>query len=243
MYSTIQDLVTSAYIGLGLRSIAISQLPTPNESNYALELLNEFISTLSGRRLLKTALTQEQFTINSSSSTYTIGPGAVFNTSVPISINSAFLRDSNNEDWDLKIIYKPEYDSIDDKSYIQSFPWALCYDPGETEQTTRTGNIIIYPKPDQNYTLFIESMKYFSRVAITDAYDFPEGYQEFLKYNLMLRLCVPFGLDPSPAIIKFANEAETVVLRNNQAREKSAYNLPITSRKTIGNIYTYSDNN
>lgn len=242
MYSTIQDLVTSSYMGLGIRSIAISQLPTPNESNYAVTLLNEFISTLSGRRLLKTALTQEQFTITSASATYKIGIGSAFNTSVPISIESAFIRDQNGEDWDLKIIYKPEYDSMNDKTYVQSFPWALCYDPGETVQATRAGTIIIYPEPDQNYTLFIESIKSFVAVKITDAYNFPEGYQEFLKYNLMLRLCVPFGIEPPMAIMKFANDAEKIILRNNDDRQKSVNNLPIPNSKIRGNIFTYADN-
>ena len=184
---TVLDLIKASFRTIGV--LAKSEAPSADESADALQSLNVMLALWAARGLMVLGSISENFPITSVQSSWTIGVGAVFNTSKPSSILRAFVRDSNGYDYPVEVIARQIYDSFSDKSTSRGRPEYLFYEPGLTQQTIHSGAIYLYGMPDSDYTLFIESLKPLTSFStISDAVTFPPVYFEALKYNLAIRL-------------------------------------------------------
>ena len=205
--------------------------PLPaEEAESALEELNSFLKTLSADVATIFNDTKESFTLNGSRS-YTIGSGGDFDTTMPISIQSMFIRDAGGGDYNLMQLNVEQYADIMQKGNIGR-PSAFFYEKG-----TPLGTIYLYPVGGSGYTLHIWSNKAISSFAdLTTDYNLVEGVDDMLVYNLAMRLSPDYEKEPTPFIKEMARNTKLAVEGNVRRN-----NYPVSSRgvseRSSGNIY------
>ena len=193
--ATAQDIIKDA-MGL-IGAIGIGETPTDAELQEGLTKLNNMLGTLSNNRAVIYARTEESFTLTQGERAYEIGT----NTTRPISIESAYIRDSDSRDTPLKIITEDKYNGIPDKS-MEGLPYCLLYDSQHP-----SGHIYLYFVPDSAYTLVLDSWKPFTAFAsLTTIVAFPPGYEEMFTYNLTKRLAPRYGLTVTPEVREIARD-------------------------------------
>ena len=184
MNLTVQDIITAQLRGIGV--LGEGQAPTAQQLTDMIQGNNIMLDNWSSKRLMVRSLTTDDFPLVASKASYTIGVGADFNTSKPLMISDAFVRDTYDVDIPLDIWNEDQYNAQDDKDFVQSRPEALYYDPGAAQQATQAGTIWMYPIPDDTtqYTLYITSQKYLNEfVNPGDAITFEPAYFKALKFN------------------------------------------------------------
>lgn len=170
------DILNASYRKIGIN------IPDTTQQSNALEALNNMVGIM-GLEGLFPFVTRESFTMTVGQDTYTIGSGGTFDTIRPLSIKSVFIRDSNNNDYSIKIYSMEEYNSIALKSqsgrptkayYIPEYPLA---------------KIIFNYDADEAYTVFFEFEKNFTEVSSTSTtVALPNEYKTMLVYNLAVAL-------------------------------------------------------
>lgn len=217
--------------------------PPADEVQDALETMDTMLKSWGARRLMVRATVPENFPLVSGQNSYTIGVGMDFNTVKPFDVKSAFVRDGNTFDSPVSVVPRDLYDSMQDKDVSLGRPKMLAYDPGQAQQTTQAGTILLYPIPDSSspYTLYMDTHKPFSSVStLTEAITFESPYEELIKYELAKRLwreyhkaSVPVPMD----ILGLAGDAMRVVETMNQVKLAMSTDLP-SVRGGSYNVYT-----
>ena len=166
-------------------------------------------------KLLVYQFQDETHTLVAGTNNYTIGSGATIDTTRPVRIESAYIRDSSNYDTLVNVINKDEYDQIGLKTTQASNPDRLFYDPGFAN-----GTIYLYPTPSAAYTLHIKTWKPFSSFStLATSATFPPGYNQFLIYNLAVLLGTLFRVPKATIedlILVASDTKEKIETLNNQ---------------------------
>lgn len=195
--ATVLDAVTGAAQLLGV--VFKSETLSADESNDGLVALNDMLSSWSNDSSLTYSNTTEYFTLASGTKSYTIGTGGDFNTTRPISITTAFIRDGSI-DYPMSLISDVEYESLAYKSLQAGYPRLLNFG-----NEYPLANILIYPAPSSAYQLWITSKKPLpTYAAITDTINLPAGWLKAIKENLALELAPQYGLEPSATLVRRA---------------------------------------
>lgn len=149
----------------------------------AFEALNSLLAFWGSEKLLVPYIIQENKTLSIGTNTYTIGSSGDINSTRPIKVVDAWIRDSSNNDYPLEIISKNYYNEQALKT-MQGRPSMLEYSPEYT-----LGKIRLYPTPSAAETLYIDSWKPLTAIsAVTDTINFPPMYEEALVYNLAINI-------------------------------------------------------
>src|SRR5688572_8871221 len=82
------------------------------EGTYWLGRLNSFMEGLSIDRASVLSITQDNLALTAGTVSYTIGSGGAFNTTRPVKIVNAFVRDSSNYDTPVDVIGQAAYNDI-----------------------------------------------------------------------------------------------------------------------------------
>lgn len=69
-----------------------------DEAADGLDIVTDIVESWSNERWMQTHITEITHTLVASTGSYTIGSGGDINTTWPVKIQSAFIRDSNNYD-------------------------------------------------------------------------------------------------------------------------------------------------
>lgn len=243
--TTAQDIITTAL----QFSRGDNPGDTPSAADLAsgLDLLNLMLDSWSGRSLLTLAEIQENFPLVAGTAAYTIGASATFNTSMPFSISSAFIRDANYVDYDLDIVSREVFNSKVDKAMPGDYarPEILFYDPGATQQATQAGTINLYMAPDASiaYTLFIVSEKPLTEFAsLSTSITFRPSYKLAIISNLVVLMNAMYGRTTSPEMIQTATESMRIIEAVNAANKKkiSGFTFPGQKNRSY-NILTGTD--
>jgi hypothetical protein len=175
-----------------------------------LEDLNNLISSLNAEGLIIPSLTKISHTLVAGTNNYTIGTGGDINTTRPMSITNAFIRDSNNYDHHVTIRAISDYAKISSKS-TQGRPTKLYYNP-----TYSTGKIYLYLNPDTAEDLHMDLMVPLSEIsAVGDTVDLPGEFKRMLIYNLALDIAPEADIEDWPELVRIANESKRFVKRLN----------------------------
>jgi len=215
--STVSDIVNAACRQLGFT-------PTANEAADGLRALNLLLVSLasSPQGLYQTA--RESFTLTSGTASYTIGPSGAFNTTQPVRIVSAFVR-NGDIDYPLSThkLTAEEYASIAQKS-MGGMPEHYFFERGAT-----TGTIILYPTPDSAYALHIYSHKPLAQyTSLSDTITLPPEYEPMLKFQLAVDLAAEFGIQIPPQVAVRADNLLAELKRMNTNVPRAAC-LPFSS--------------
>ncbi len=195
------------HIDAALRNIGVTK-PSSAQRINGLEAINDMISHWSADNLILPSITTETLTLSTSSREYTIGSGGDFNTTRPMQIYNAFLRDSNNDDFPLDIYTKKEYNRINDKT-VSGRPREFVFIKSVT-----LGKIIFDLTPDEAYSFILDSYKPLTELALlTTTLTLPDEYKLAVKYNLALQLAAMEDIQVSPIVQQIAVDS----LRNIRA--------------------------
>ena len=154
-----------------------------NEQPYYLGQVNAFLDMLSIERLMTFQLVQESFLLTASTISYTIGPGATFNTVRPTRIvDPCFIRDSDGSDSELTILNDVSYGRIVQKQTSGSYTNYINYNQGYS--ATSSGTLNFWPGPTSNLTTYINSWKQLGNFStLTQNVSLPPGYQAMIECN------------------------------------------------------------
>lgn len=175
-----------------------------------LESLNNLISSLNAEGLMIPSITKVSHTLVAGTNNYTIGTGADIDTTRPMSIRSAFIRDSNNYDHYVEIKAIERYAKIASKT-TQGRPAHLYYNPAYS-----LGKIYLYMTPDTAEDLHMDLIVPLAEIsAVGDTVDLPREYKRMLIYNLSIDIAPQFDIEDMSIIVRSANESKRVVKRLN----------------------------
>lgn len=191
---------------------------TADEASDGLELLNELLESLSNEGLACHQILQENFALSSGVASYTIGSGATFNTTRPLNVLSAFIRDGGY-DYPLRVLTREEYDRFTPKT-TQYQPEYLYYEP-----SVANGRIYLYGVPAKAYAvtdgLYINSQKQLQQFALlTTEIVLPPGYKRMLRYNLAPELAPEYNRKVPDAVLAIARESKASIKRLNSRTPK-----------------------
>ena len=232
MRLTVADLLTSQLRLIG--AVEPGETPEASELNDALQANNIMLDNWSARTLLVRAAVQETFQLVPNKAAYTIGVGADFNTSKPVMVLGAFIRDTGANDIPLEIMTFDQFDALPDKSISVGMPEALYYDPGLAQQAVQTGTIKIYQTPDRVYTLFLEQQKYLKEfVNLADVVTFEPAYLRAIKFNGAMEYYYEYRKHTQmipPGIKRIASESLNIVENMNGQLRVMGFDIPNAGR-------------
>lgn len=238
----VQDIFIAMMEVIG--ATTLDEVPEDNEMQKCRRHVNLMLDSWSARNLLQLAAVQENFPLMAGKVSYTIGVGGNFNTSKPIEVLRAFVRDASNNDYPVDVKTVEVYESYSDKMISRSRPEALYYDPGVTQQSVQTGTIFLYPIPDDSSDkLYIDSQKYFTEFTnLTDSVTFTPAYFRAIIYNGAIALWRPMGRRGNVPmdILGIASESLRTLENMNAKPMISALDIP-GARRTGGSYNIYTD--
>ena len=200
--SDINTIVEAALRKLGIREISTARWVD------ALEAVNQLQYSWGDN--LHNAPTQEYFTLVAGTASYTIGTGGAFDTTRPIKLISAFIRDSSGNDHEVDFMPVDEYDLIHDKDAVGR-PTRLYYHPSST-----LGKIYFDKAPESAETLYLTSLKPITAYTLTsESFSMPIEYELAFIYNLAIILADEYNMTPSQNIINMANLLLTQIAERN----------------------------
>lgn len=156
---------------------------------------------------------QEALSWTGGQASRTIGSGGNLNTTRPDRIESAYWRDSANQDHPLHVLSaREQYDNLTVKSTQTDFPEYLFYDSAYP-----LGVLYLYCVPSATATLLLNSWQQLQTFADTaTALALPPGYEDYIVSNLALRLAPEYpGTVVTQELRDFARTSKAAVKMNN----------------------------
>lgn len=234
------DLITRSARTLGY--LGRTEVLSAGDANDGLNCLNAMLDSWSGEGLASWATNQQQFILTPGKQQYTIGTVGTpdVNNTRPIDITQAFIRGTNNLDYNMNVIPQTQWDNIGFKSITSQIPNTLFYDSQEP-----LGIINIFPIPLLAYTLFYSAVLQQNMFALlTTQLAAPPGYTRAYILNLALEMqtagfpCMLKG-DDMLQLRANAAEAKANIKRSNIKEELSEYDPYIVSNSyATYNIYS-----
>lgn len=188
-----------------IRVLGEGEEPSDQEARDCLMAWNGLLDAWGIERLMLYELIEESFTWPASTISRTIGSGGNFDTVRPVKIESAFTRDSANNDTPLTLIERQDYDRIGMKSEDGSiYPDWLFYDPSYP-----LGSLYLVYPPSSSVSLFLSSWKPFTQfTSFATKIAYPPGYKRAFDYNLAVEIAPEFGATPSPEVMRQARDTK-----------------------------------
>ena len=235
---TAQQILTRA--AKAIRYLGRSESLSAQDANDGLDAMNALLQSWSGEGLMSHANVLGSHTLVANTQSYTIGSGGTINTTWPVDIIQAYVRDANNIDYPLEIIPQAKWERIGYKSNTAQIPSVLFYD---TQYPL--GVIYIFPVPTLAYTLYFTSKILQTNFStMTHSLSAPPAYERAYILNLAMELQsagFPSNLSPQDyaSLVTNASEAKGNLKRNNIKEVIADYDDAIVSRSAATwNIYT-----
>ena len=201
--TTAGDLITAAFNKVSVYN------PTTAQTASALLSLNSFISVI-GAEGLGYAVTGESHALTIGTAEYTVGSAGNLNTVRPDRMESCFIRNSDGYDFPLEVIPAKSYNDIVYKSqsgrpervyFLPEYPLA---------------KFIFDYEPAEAYTAYFDFWKPFTVFALTTTtVSLPGQYEEFLIYNMAVRLGEDWDRKVSLTVMSRAKETKEIVQNLN----------------------------
>lgn len=170
------------------------------EAQDALTALNNMMSSWSAGGGMVFTQVREEFSLTGAGS-YTIGSGANFDTTRPLEIDAAFVRQGGT-DYELTQYNAKQWSNITTKD-SGGTPEVFYYD-----NNNPTGKLYIYPDAS-GYTLVLFSRKELeSFTSLTDDITLPAGYERALVYSLACELAPEYEKQPTGMLVAAATESK-----------------------------------
>lgn len=222
------DLIKSSMRLVGI--ISGNQTPKANESNDALNVLNDLLEDWATDNLLCWGSANNSYPAIAGKNSYMLGPTVTAPDWVgqrPTSIDAAYAN-LNGVDYPIRMMGPDHYSRIAVKQ-TTGIPYEMWY-----INNFPNGEVIIYPTPDQAYTIFTIADQLLSKVAtLTTTLTYPNGYAKALRWNLAVDLAAEYGVPVSPDVSRIATESKvTIMSSNNDAKDTMNFDPILTDRRS-----------
>jgi hypothetical protein len=219
---TLLDIIKDALQDIGV--LAAGESPEPEDEQLALRTVNRILDSwnFQTRAIFNVNFTEFSWTANQTSRT--IGPTGNFVVNQrPDEILSArwkWTSSTPNIYYRIAIRDQQWWGTRTIRNYGTTIPTNLYYSPDYSIATDQAGNangtIYLLPFPTVTYPIELELKNTFSRfTAITDTFNFPQGYEEAVEKTLAEKLCLPFGKSASGDLLREARNARAVIKGSN----------------------------
>ena len=237
--TTANDLITDVL--QKLKVYAPGESINAQDSAWGLTALNDMLDSWSNESLSCFANIEITFPLVPGQNQYTIGIGGNVNVARPISISTgsgtAFLVDTNNNRFGMKIIEQDMWNQIGLLTEQSSLPDTLFYDP-----QFPLGIINVFPMPSSTYTVHLDSRLQLADMTLFQNFQLPPGYLAALKSNLYIRMFNDYRQGEPPAIrMEMASRDLATIKRSNIKISSSSYDGAIVSRASGGTYNIYTD--
>lgn len=203
-FPTANEIILSAFELIRVSDSESLQVPTTAQYNRAIQALNFMLTAWQADGLQLWARKTTSFALTTGTINYEIGSGATINVNRPLKIYNAWRHEStNNTDVPIQVVSEKEYNEYNNKEQTGT-PISLYYNPryesnSVQEGSTAKGLISIYQPADATgaslYSIFINYQRPFNDfTATTDTLDFPQEWNEAIKYGLAVRLAPIYGV-------------------------------------------------
>lgn len=187
----------------------------PDEITDLFSRLNRMISAWSNDGALIYADTQITHTLTVNDGDYTIGSGADINTTRPMKIKTAFIRNSNH-DYPVEIVDEYKFNRVHNKAVQSTYPEYLYYRTGFP-----TGTVNLWPKPSQANTLYMDvTVPLTAFSTLSETISLPPGYEEAIEYNFLKRIAGSYGVVMTPEQREIADDSLADIRRVNMSNNK-----------------------
>ena len=208
--------------------LGVGQTPLAEDINDCFVLLQRMCNQWQRRRWMVPSLTDIS-TLGNSQISNTVGPGGYWNiTPRPRAFRGGYFIQNTQSGTPVSLPLSPifayeDYIRITVKN-LNTFPEAFFYDNQNNATVTGNnpavvtslGNLFIWPIPDSSYTIH---MIYESDLGwpntLNSVFTMPEEYAEAVHYNLALRICSMYQVDPKPSTGGLAKVALNTIKMNN----------------------------
>jgi hypothetical protein len=224
--ATALDLVKGAMRLVGV--LAEGETPEAEDANIVLSALNAMLDSWNLESLLIYHIQDEAFPVSAGVGEYGIGTGQTFNTTRPVSIESAFIRDGSGNDHPLTVFEFDRWDDIPDKDAVGR-PDALSYEPSYPY-----GQIKLWPAPSAADTLHIRTFKPLSNsLTLATQLAIPTGYERAIRFNLAVEIAPEFEREASPTVQRVAIDTLRAIKTRNTRVPQMGLGLPVACRFNV----------
>ena len=211
-----RQIGTTALLLLGVASAEqpISAFMAQN----ALETLNSMLDSWSVERLLTYTRPKVPLLLEPGRGVYTWGvstPPADIPREPPVRLEMALLTVEDTTpglEWEVEIVTQSEYEtSVALKGMSSSYP-AMLY----LEASQPVARLHVWPIPQRAYTLQLLPWTAHAPYEHWDhIISWPNGYQRAMQFNLALELGSQYGVEPSPLVLRTAEESKRAIFSIN----------------------------
>lgn len=202
------DLIASSLRLIGV--LASGEVPSADEANDALTILNQMIDSWTAERMMIFTLNINEFVLTAGQQVYTLGVGGNFNIARPARIERMGIVSLNNPaqplELPLEMLTDQQWAAIPVKVISSSLPQKV-YDDGAFPLR----NLSFWCIPNVQVKTRIYGWATLAQFPdlVTDI-TFPPGYLKAIRYNLAVDLAPEFGvveLNPITASIAVTSKA------------------------------------
>lgn len=232
--ATARDIINDALKQIG--ALAIGETATAEEADDALGVLNDMLDSWRTESLLVYNIDSNVFPFTAGKSYYTIGIGGDFNVERPIRIESAYVRDSNGNDYKMVTTEdSQDYSDLIAKYVTSTIPY-LLYDNGNFPLK----GLSIWPVPASGtYSLVLWTWGVLAEFdSLNTDIQLPPGYKLAIQNNLAFMLCPRYGITNVAEIEKAATRTKAQIKRINTVTPTMAFPRSLTGNAVAFNWLT-----
>ena len=204
---------------LRLLGVAAAEQPlSADMAQSALDALNAMLDGWAVERLLIFTRPKIPLVLEPGRPTYTWGlsvPPADIPREPPVRLEMALLTVEDTTpglEWEVKILTQSEYESSVWLKGMESTYPAMLY----LEASQPVARLHVWPIPQIAYTLqLLPWTAHAPYAAWDDVLPWPNGYQRAMQFNLALELAPQYGVEPSPLILRTAEESKRAIFPIN----------------------------
>lgn len=213
--STAQSIINRAF------RLATGSTDTPggSDTTTALEALNNLLGSWQNDGLVVFSRTTLTLPTVAAQASYTIGPSGDLVTTRPVSIEKAYIRESNS-DYEIELIEFKEWDLIVDKTATSDLVTVAYYNP-----TSTNGTFYVWPIPDGVKNIYLDVKTPFSTLAAGDTLVYPPGYERALGFALAIEIAPEYGQQVPAVIYDLAAKSKAEIMRTNSRPIKAKSGL------------------
>ena len=208
--------------------LGVGQTALAQDTNDCFTLLQRMTNMWQRRRWMVPSLT-DILTLGNGAISNTVGPGGYWNiTPRPRAFRAGYFVQNTQSGVSVSLPLSPVF-SYEDYARITvkplaTFPEAFFYDNQNNTTVsgaippvvTSLGNLFIWPIPDATYTIHMICESDLGWPNTLDSvFTMPEEYAEAVHYNLALRICSMYQVDPKPSTGGLAKVALNTIKMNN----------------------------
>jgi hypothetical protein len=229
-----RELVTDALIDLGV--IGHGDALDHDVAAFVLRKANDWIKSLALERLTVHVRLRTVHTLGSGTASYTIGSGATINIARPTDIEHAgLIIDSSGDpvtEIPIEVFTEQRWQLIRQKDLDSPLVQGIYYDHGIT---SGFGRIYPWPVPNVGTTQLViytpTALQTF--LTLDTDYTYANGYEHFLKTNLLKQIAGSFGKSLSLEQTEAAREARGNVKRTNTRAVEATVDPALLVRSSV----------